>query len=83
MNSEESEADTIGYAFLDVNHDGVTELIIGLISEEKEGKYYGQNIYSVYTYNDIPYLLLENCVLDENAIQLSCKDVTCGHGCFG
>jgi len=58
-NSEESEADTIGYTFLDVNHDGVAELIIGSISEEKEGKYYGQNIYSAYTCNDIPYLLLE------------------------
>ena len=28
-------------------------------SEEKEGKYYGQNIYSAYTYKDIPHLLLE------------------------
>ena len=26
----------------------MTELIIGSISEEKEGKYYGQNIYSAY-----------------------------------
>jgi len=103
MNSEENEADSIGYAFLDVNHDGVAELIIGSISEEKDGTYYGQNIYSAYTYSDIPYLLvegwsrnrcflledgtfytegsggamyriLENYVLEENAIQLSCKD---------
>lgn len=59
MNSEENEADTIGYTFLDVNHDGVAELIIGSISEEKEGKYYGQNIYSAYTYKDTPHLLLE------------------------
>jgi len=103
MNSDEIEANTIGYTFLDVNHDGVAELIIGSIDEEKEGKYYGQNIYSAYTYKDIPYLLtegwsrnrcflledgtfytegsggamyriLENCVLDVNATQLSCKD---------
>ena len=59
MNSDEIAADTIGYTFLDVNHDGVAELIIGLIDEEKEGKYYGQNIYSAYTYKDIPHLLIE------------------------
>lgn len=59
MNSEEIEADTIGYAFMDVNHDGVTELIIGSIDGERNGKHYGENIYSVYTYKDIPYLLLE------------------------
>jgi len=58
-NSEESETDAIGYTFFDVNHDGVAELIIGLIDREKEGKYYGENIYAVYTYQDIPYLLLE------------------------
>ena len=59
MNSDEIAADTIGYTFLDVNHDGVAELIIGSIDEEKEGKYYGQNIYSAYTYKDIPHLLIE------------------------
>ena len=59
MNSDENAACTIGYTFLDVNHDGVAELIIGSISEEKEGKYYGQNIYSAYTYEDIPHLLIE------------------------
>ena len=59
MNSDGTEANAIGYTFLDVNHDGVTELIIGSISEEKDGKYFGQNIYSAYTYEDIPYLLLE------------------------
>ena len=59
MNSEENEADTIGYTFMDVNHDGVAELIIGSIDEEREGKYYGENIYSAYTYKDIPYLLIE------------------------
>ena len=59
MNSDENTANTIGYTFLDVNHDGVAELIIGSISEEIEGKYYGQNIFSAYTYSDIPYLLLE------------------------
>ena len=104
MNSEENEANTIGYAFMDVNHDGVAELIIGSIDEEREGKYYGENIYSAYTYKDTPYLLiegwsrnrcflledgtfytegsggamyrmLENYVLDENATQLSCKDM--------
>ena len=59
MNSDEIAANAIGYTLLDVNHDGVTELIIGAISEEKEGKYYGENIYSAYTYNDTPYLLVE------------------------
>ena len=59
MNSDENASNFIGYTFLDVNHDGVAELIIGSISEEKEGKYYGQNIYSAYTYKDIPYLLIE------------------------
>lgn len=104
MNGEENEADIIGYTFIDVNHDGVAELIIGGIYEEREGKYYGENVYSVYTYKDIPYLLiegwsrnrcflledgtfytegsggamyrmLENYELDENATQLSCKDM--------
>ena len=37
-NSEESETDAIGYTFFDVNHDGVAELIIGLIDREKEGQ---------------------------------------------
>lgn len=59
MNSDGTEANAIGYTFLDVNHDGVTELIIGSISEEKDGKYFGQNIYSAYTYKDTSYLLLE------------------------
>ena len=59
MNSEENEADTIGYTFIDVNNDGVAELIIGSIDEEREGKYYGENIYSAYTYKDTPYLLIE------------------------
>ena len=59
MNNDENAANSIGYTFLDVNHDGVAELIIGSINEEKEGKYYGQNIYSAYTYKDIPYLLIE------------------------
>jgi len=59
MYNDENVADIIGYTFLDVNDDSVPELIIGDISEEKEGKYYGQYIYSVYTYKDIPHLLLE------------------------
>jgi len=59
MNTDEIAANNIGYTFLDVNHDGVAELIIGSISEEKKGKYYGQNIYSAYTYQDIPHLLIE------------------------
>ena len=59
MNSDEIVANAIGYTFLDVNQDGVAELIIGSIDEEKEGKYYGQNIYSAYTYKDMPHLLIE------------------------
>lgn len=104
MNSAGTEADAIGYGFIDVNQDGVAELIIGSVDEEKEGKYYSENIYSAYTYHDIPYLLtegwsrnrcflledgtfytegsagamytiFENSVLEENATQLSYKDM--------
>ena len=59
MSGSENTMDTTGYTFVDCNNDGIAELVIGAISEEKEGKYYGQYIYSVYTYMDMPYLILE------------------------
>lgn len=59
MSGDENALNNIGYTFYDVNGDGVTELIIGAISEESDGKYYGQYIYSVYTHKDTPHLLLE------------------------
>lgn len=59
MNGTEDAVDTIGYSFVDLNGDGEEELVIGAIGEEKEGRYYGQYIYVVYTYRDTPILLLE------------------------
>lgn len=59
MSGDENAINNIGYTFYDVNGDGVAELIIGAISEESDGKYYGQYIYSVYTHKDTPHLLLE------------------------
>lgn len=50
---------TIGYAFVDSNKDGEVELVIGSINEEKDGKYFGQLIFSAYTYKDAPVLILE------------------------
>ncbi len=59
MSGSENAMDTIGYTFVDSNNDGVAELIIGAISGEENGKYYGEYIYSVYTYDVMPQLILE------------------------
>ncbi|MBQ8166634.1 MAG: hypothetical protein IJZ96_06330 [Lachnospiraceae bacterium] len=59
MGGNENAMDTIGYTFVDTNNDGIGELIIGSINEEKSGKYYGSYIYSVYTYDAMPQLILE------------------------
>lgn len=59
MSGDENVENTIGYTFVDSNNDGIVELIIGAISDEKDGKYYGQYIYSIYTYIDMPQLVLE------------------------
>lgn len=59
MGGNENAMDTIGYTFVDSNNDGVAELVIGAISEEKDGKYYGEYIYSVYTHDVMPQLILE------------------------
>lgn len=58
-NDNENAMNTIGYTFVDSNMDGEVELLIGSINEEKDGKCYGQLIYSVYTYKDAPVLILE------------------------
>ncbi len=59
MSGSENTMDTTGYTFVDCNNDGIAELVIGAISEEKDGKYYGEYIYSVYTYDIMPQLILE------------------------
>lgn len=59
MGGNENAMDTIGYTFVDSNNDGVAELIIGAINGEENGKYYGEYIYSVYTYDIMPQLILE------------------------
>lgn len=59
MGGNENAMDTIGYTFIDSNNDGIAELVTGAISEEKDGKYYGEYIYSVYTYDIMPQLILE------------------------
>ncbi len=59
MSGSENAMDTIGYTFVDSNNDGVAELIIGAISGEENGKFYGEYIYSVYTYDVMPQLILE------------------------
>ncbi len=59
MNGSENAMDTIGYTFVDSNNDGIAELVIGAINEERDGRYYGEYIYSVYTYDVMPQLILE------------------------
>lgn len=59
MNNDGNAKDVIGYTFVDSNMDGAVELVIGSINEEKDGKYYGDMIYSAYTYNEKPVLILE------------------------
>lgn len=59
MNDDGSAKDTIGYTFVDSNMDGEVELVIGSINEERDGTYYGEMIYSAYTYNEEPILILE------------------------
>lgn len=59
MSGEGNAANTIGYTFVDSNMDGEVELVIGSINEEKDGTYYGEMIYSAYTYKEEPVLILE------------------------
>ena len=59
MNGSENAIDIVGYTFIDSNDDGIAELVIGGIYEERDGKYYGENLYSVYTYDVMPQLILE------------------------
>ena len=59
MGGAEDAMDTIGYTFVDSNNDGIAELVIGSIYEEGNGNYYGTYIYSIYTYDAMPQLILE------------------------
>lgn len=59
MSGDGNAANTIGYTFVDSNMDGEVELVIGSINEEKDGTYYGEMIYSAYTYKEEPVLILE------------------------
>lgn len=59
MNDAGSAQDVIGYTFVDSNMDGEVEFLIGSINEEKDGKHYGEMIYSAYTYKEEPVLILE------------------------
>lgn len=45
----EETLEYVGYALQDLNADGRPELIIGGIAEAREGKFYGRDIYAVYT----------------------------------
>lgn len=45
----EETLEYVGYALWDLNTDGMPELVVGGISEERDGKYFGRDIYAVYT----------------------------------
>lgn len=45
----EETLEHIGYALWDINTDGMPELVIGGISEERDGTFFGRDIYAVYT----------------------------------
>lgn len=47
--SPDETLEYVGYALWDMNADGMPELIIGGIDEERDGKYFGRDIYAVYT----------------------------------
>ena len=58
------ESDTalqsFGYVYKDINSDGITELIIGNIREESNGKAYGDILCNLYTYVDGEVVCLIN-----------------------
>lgn len=45
----EETLENVGYVFDDLNQDGISELILGSIEEEKLGHFYGSNIIAIYT----------------------------------
>ncbi len=45
----EETLEYVGYAFSDLNTDGMPELIIGGITEDRDGRFFGRDIYAVYT----------------------------------
>lgn len=58
MSGDENVLDQVGFTFEDVNEDGTVELIIGAIYED-DATNQSQTIYSVYTFQNTPHLLLE------------------------
>ncbi len=58
MSGDDNVLGQVGYTFEDVNEDGTVELIIGGIYED-DATNQSQTIYSVYTFQDTPHLLLE------------------------
>ena len=58
MSGDDNVLEQVGFAFEDVNEDGTVELIIGGIYEDDTTNQ-SQTIYSVYTFQDTPHLLLE------------------------
>lgn len=58
MSGDDKVLEQVGYTFEDVNEDGTVELIIGGIYED-DATNQSQTIYSVYTFQDTPHLLLE------------------------
>lgn len=58
MSGDENVLQQVGYTFEDVNEDGTVELIIGGIYED-DATNQSQTIYSVYTFQNTPHLLLE------------------------
>ncbi len=45
----EETLEYVGYTLQDLNADGMPELIIGGIAEERDGNFFGRDIYAVYT----------------------------------
>lgn len=45
----EETLEVVGYVFQDLNADGMPELIVGGINGEQDGKYWGSDIFAVYT----------------------------------
>ncbi|MDI9471567.1 MAG: hypothetical protein GX260_01785 [Tissierellia bacterium] len=57
---KEAALQTIGYSIEDISGDGIPELIIGAISEEKDSLFFGNEMYALFTLvNDRPQFVFE------------------------
>ncbi len=57
---KEAALQTIGYSIEDISGDGIPELIIGAISEEKDSQFFGNEMYALFTLvNDRPQFVFE------------------------